>query len=198
MGPGAVAEGADAPGLIHELVPGFAAMGDDVVVAAEDPVREPVVAEELPDVFDRVELGRPRRQRQERDVGGHDELVREMPARLIEQEDGMGVRRDRRADLDEMRLHRLRVAPGHDQPGALALGRADRPEDIGPRGPLVVRRARARAAPRPAAGDLVLLADARLVLEPDLYRLAARRGPGDLRQAGGGAEDWLRNSPDPT
>ena len=31
-----------------------------------------------------------------------------MPARLIEHEDGMGARRDRRADLGEMRLHRLR------------------------------------------------------------------------------------------
>ena len=31
-------------------------MGDDVVVAAEDAVGEPVVAEELPGVLDRVEL----------------------------------------------------------------------------------------------------------------------------------------------
>jgi hypothetical protein len=36
-----------------------------------------------------------------------------------------------------------------------------------------------------ATGDLVLLPDAGLVGEPDLYRLAAALGLGDLRQAGG-------------
>jgi hypothetical protein len=30
----------DAPGLINELVPGFAAMTDDVVIRCEDPVRQ--------------------------------------------------------------------------------------------------------------------------------------------------------------
>jgi hypothetical protein len=47
-----------------------------------------------------------------------------------------------------------------------------------------MRRCRPGAAPRPAPGNLVLLADARLVLEPDLYRLAWGRTPGDLVQAG--------------
>jgi hypothetical protein len=49
---------------------------------------------------------------------------------------------------------------------------------------LVVRRGRARAALGPAARDLVLLADARLVREPDLYGVAldAFFAP-DLRQA---------------
>src|SRR5580704_15652648 len=43
-------------------------MVEDVVVGLEDAVREPIVAHELPDVLDRIELGRFRRQRQERDV----------------------------------------------------------------------------------------------------------------------------------
>src|SRR3954451_12347448 len=47
-----------------------------------------------------------------------------------------------------------------------------------------MRRCRPGAAPRPAPGNLVLLADARLVLEPDLYRLAWGRTPGDFVQAG--------------
>jgi hypothetical protein len=53
---------------------------------------------------------------------------------------------------------------------------------------LVLRRARARAALGPPAGDLVLLADARLVREPDLYGvgLDAFFAP-DLRQALGQA-----------
>jgi hypothetical protein len=64
-------------------------MGDDVVVTSEDPVREPVVAEKLPDVLDRVELGRARWQRQEGDVAGHDEVVQEVPAGLVEDHDSM-------------------------------------------------------------------------------------------------------------
>ena len=38
---------------------------------------------------------------------------------------------------------------------------------------------------RPASGDLVLLTDPGLVLEPDLYRLARRVALGDLVEAGG-------------
>jgi hypothetical protein len=45
----------------------------DSVVIAEHRVRQPVVAQELPDVLHHVELGAFRRQRQERDVVGHGE-----------------------------------------------------------------------------------------------------------------------------
>ena len=85
----------------------------------------------------------------------------------------------------EMRLHRRGVAERHDEAGALALGRADRAEDVGPGGALVVRRPRPGAAPGPAAGDLVLLPDPGLVLEPELYALAGMRGA-DLRHRGPG------------
>ncbi len=149
-------------------------MGDDVVIAAEDAVGEPVVAQELPDVLDRVELRRARRQRQEGDVVWYDELAREVPAGLVEDEDGVGARRDGGADLAEMRLHRRRVAVGHHEAGALALFRADCAEDVGPLGALIVGRPRPGAAPSPAAGDLVLLPDPRLVLEPELYGCVGR------------------------
>ena len=157
-------------------------MGDDVVVAGEDPVREPVVAHELPDVLDRVQLRRAWRQRQERDVRGHDERPGEMPARLVEQKDRVGTPSDHGADLEKMRLHRLCIAERHDEAGALALSRADRPEEIRPGGALVVRRPWPGAAPRPSPGELVLLADAGLVLPPELYALAGMRGA-DFRQA---------------
>jgi hypothetical protein len=185
MSPCALTDGADAPGLVDELVPGLATVSDDIVVAVEDSVGEPVVAEELPDVLDRVELGRPRWQWQEGDVVGHNQLPGNMPARLVEQEHGMGPGCYRAADLEEMGLHRFGVAPGHDEPGALSLGRADGPEDVGPFGALVVRCPRPSAATGPAAGDLVLLADPGLIREPDLYQLAWGRGLRDLRQAGG-------------
>ena len=76
-------------------------------------------------------------------------------------------------------------AERHDQPGALALRRADGAEYVGPLRALVVRRPGAGAAPCPAAGDLVLLADASFVLEPDLYGLAPSALGADLRQEGG-------------
>ena len=58
---------------------------------------------------------------------------------------------------------------------------------------MVFRRARARAALGPATGDLVLLADARLVGKPDLYGvgLDAFFVP-DLRQALG--QTFLKSS----
>ncbi len=57
MGPVSGSNGHDLPGLVDEGVPGMAAGGEDILVALENPVREPVVADELPDVLDRVELG---------------------------------------------------------------------------------------------------------------------------------------------
>jgi hypothetical protein len=41
--------------LIDERVPGEATVIDDVVVGCEDAVRQPVVAHELPHVFDGIE-----------------------------------------------------------------------------------------------------------------------------------------------
>src|ERR1700716_2605519 len=70
-------------------------MVEDVVVGFEDAVREPIVAHELPDVLDRIELGRFRRKRQERDVVRDGKLLRDMRSRLIEEKDGMRAWRDR-------------------------------------------------------------------------------------------------------
>src|SRR5262249_59684801 len=52
---------------------------------------------------------------------------------------------------------------------------ADCTEDVGGSGPLVPRCAWTGAALGPAAGDLVFLADAGLVGEPDFYRVAGKR-----------------------
>ena len=46
------------PWLVDEAVPGKAAVIDDLVIGLEYAIGEPVVAGELPDVFDRVGLGR--------------------------------------------------------------------------------------------------------------------------------------------
>ena len=83
-----------------------------------------------------------------------------------------------------MQGHRLGDAAWHDEAVPFAEGGADRTEDVGGGGALVLRRRRSRAALGPAAGVRVLLADPSLVGEPDLYRLAAD-GLRDLRHAGG-------------
>ena len=66
-------DGHDAPRLIGEAVPSEAAMIEDVVVGFEHAVRQPVVAHELPDVLDRVELGAFGRERQQGDIAGNDQ-----------------------------------------------------------------------------------------------------------------------------
>jgi hypothetical protein len=146
-------------------------MIDEVVVGLEDAVGEPVVAHELPDVFHRIEFGAFRRQGDDGDVGRHDETRRHVPACLIDQEHGVGAWRDSLGDLDEVQVHRLGIAGGQDQGCALAFLRADSTEDVGRGGALIAGSARASTALGPPASNLVLLADARFVLEPNLYGL---------------------------
>jgi hypothetical protein len=168
MSPVAEADGHDAPGLVAQVVPGIAAEIDDLIVGLEDSVREPVVAHELPDVFDGVQFGSLWRQRQNGDVFGEPEFCRRMPAGLIEDQDRVCAGIDGGADLRQMGVHRVRVAPWQDETDALAFLRTDGPEDVGPLGALILRRAGPCAAFGPAARDLVLLADPGLVLEPEL------------------------------
>jgi len=94
MSPITHSEGHDAPGLSDELVPSVAAVVDDVLGGLEDAIGEPIVAYELPGVFGRIELGRLGRQGYDGNVGRHLELVGDVPAGLIEQQDGMGIGSD--------------------------------------------------------------------------------------------------------
>ena len=169
MRPLAQSDGHDAPGLVDELIPCLAAVIDEIIVRFEDAVGELVIAHELPDVLNRVEFGGFRRQGHDGDVGRHGEARRHVPASLIDQEDGVGTWRDGLGNLREMQVHCLGVAGRQDQGRPLALLRADRAEDIGGGGALVPGRAGAGTALGPAAGDLVLLADTSLVLEPNFY-----------------------------
>ncbi len=185
MCPFAQSDGHDVPGLVDKFVPGVAALVDDVVIGSEDAIGEPVFAHELPDIFDRIELWRFRWQRHKGDIFGDVEFVREMPSSLIEQQHGVRARRHRFGDLVQMQRHGGGIATGQDQGGRRSSGRTDRAEDIGRTGPLIMGRRGTRPAPCPPARDFVLLADPRLVLEPNLYRLARRVSSGDLVQAGG-------------
>src|SRR3954465_10930475 len=95
-------------------------------------------------------------------------------------------------DFRQVQAHGLRVASRQDQGCALALLRADRPEDVGRARPLVVRGAGSGSPSGPAAGDLVLLADTGLVLPPQFDRSAVREARPDLPQGGG--ETFLKSS----
>ena len=97
----------------------------------------------------------------------------------------MGTGIDHGADLEQVCLHGMGVAVRHDQAGALALGRADCPEDVGPFGALVEGYAGPGSLARPAPGNLVLLPNPRLVLPPQLYLGPGREARPGLRQLGG-------------
>ena len=147
----------------------MAAVIDEIFVAGEDAVGEPVLPQELPDVFLCIELGTLRRQRNDADVGGHGELRGGVPSRLIQQQRRVTARRNLGGDGGELQVHRLGVAPWQDQPGGFSLRRTDRTENIGRCGAEVSGSGGPRAASCPAAGDLVLLAEASFVAEPDFY-----------------------------
>ena len=61
----------------------------------------------------------------------------------------MFARSDLVGDLSEVQVHRLGVAGGQDGRSSLALTGADRAEDIGGSGALIVRRRGPRAASCP-------------------------------------------------
>ena len=84
----------------------------------------------------------------------------------------MGAPGDGAGYLVEMELHRLGVGEGESEARTRAPGRADRPEQIGAFVALVGGLDGPRSAPRPLPDKAVLLADARLVLEPDFNGLA--------------------------
>ena len=170
VGPIAHTDRGDERRLGGEPVPGFAGGVDDVVVGLEDTVGEPILAQILPDVLDRVELRRARGQPNRRDVGRHSQLGRRVPAGAVEDENGLRVGSNLGRDLVEIELHHLSVGEGQRQRCALAPSGADRAEEIGVLIALIGGLAGPRSAPRRLPDKAVLLADARFVLEPDFDR----------------------------
>ncbi len=85
-------------------------MIENVFVGLEDPVRKPIVAHELPDVLDGIELGAFGRQQDDGDVGRHDELVREVPSGLVDKQRRVSTRGDRIRDLGQVEVHGVGVA----------------------------------------------------------------------------------------
>ncbi len=89
------------------------------------------------------------------------------------------------ADLGQMQAHGLGVDDGQDERGGSTAAGADRAEQVGRLMALVPGLTRTGATRRPLSGELALLADAGLVLEPDLKPLAvALRANGRRDQLG--------------
>jgi hypothetical protein len=82
----------------------------------------------------------------------------------------MGAGGDVGGDFFEVELHRLGVGEGQRQRRAGSAGGTDGAEQVGVFVTLVGGLARPGSSPRPLPHDAVLLADARLVLKPDLDR----------------------------
>ena len=91
-----------------------------------------------------------------------------MPSGLIEDENGVSAGRNFRRDLVEMKLHGFGVAKRQHEGSAGPVLGADGTEHIGRLRALIVNGPGTRALPGPAIGELVLLTDAHLVLEPHL------------------------------
>ena len=173
--------------------PVVAAVVDDGVVGPEDVVGQPVVAHELPDVLLRVQLRALRRECDDGDGVRRHEASRQVPSCLGDQQSGMVARLHLGGDGRKMQRHRLGVTPGQDQARAFAIFGADSAKDGGGRGALIFRRRWSGAAPRPAPGDLVLLANPGLVGKPYFYGVGCDAFlPCDLVQTGG--ETFLKAS----
>ncbi len=99
---------------------------------------------------------------------GNPEVFGAVPAGLIEDQDGVRAGGYSCSDLVEMKLHGFGVAERENESGASSAFRANRAEQIGRLRALIMRGAGTRALPGPTIGELVLLADPHLVLEPDL------------------------------
>ena len=93
-----------------------------------------------------------------------------MPAGALEDQHGVRADRDGGGDLVEMKPHRLGVGMRHRQRRADAASGTNGAEQIGALVTLIGGLARTRSPSRPLPHEAVLLANARLILKPNLDR----------------------------
>src|SRR6266481_2665696 len=85
----------------------------------------------------------------------------------IEEENSVSARSDFGCDLIEVKLHSFGVAGRQHEGGAGSAFGADRTEQVGRLGPLIVGGTGACTLPAPATRELFLLAVLQLNLQPD-------------------------------
>jgi len=165
------------PGRQPRLTPAQKAELAAWVEAGPDPKVDGVVRWRRKDLQRRIaaRFGVEMHERQQGNVVGDRQGAGPVPAGAVEQHDGVGAGRDGAADLGQVQREGAGVGGGQHQRGGGGARRADGAEEVSPVEALVARCPRPAAALGPDAGEGPLLADPRLVLEPDLEWLAARR-----------------------
>ncbi len=98
-----------------------------------------------------------------------------MPSGAVEQQDGVGARGDVAGDFLEVKLHRLGVGEGQRERSPDTSGGTNGAKEIDALIALIGRLARPRSSPGPLTHEAVLLADAGLILKPDLDRRRRRQ-----------------------
>ena len=141
-------------------------------------MRHVAVAQVQPHPLDGVQLRRIGWQWHERDVGGNAERVGPVPPGLVEDEHRVDIWSQAGAETLQKDRHGLGGDRRHHQGEVVAGGWADGGIDIGPGEAAVAQAGWALAALVPAVGDAALVAEAGLVLEPQLQPLV---GVGQLR-----------------
>jgi hypothetical protein len=96
-------------------------MIDGVLATVEDAIGEPIVADVLPDVLDRIQLRALGGQWHKRDIRWHEEFRGEMPSSLVVQDNAMCAWRDGGGNLGEVKVHRVRITFRQHQPGVREL-----------------------------------------------------------------------------
>ena len=123
--------------------------------------------EEGPQPLGRLQFRRAGWQEDEVDAVGNRQVVGEVPAGLVEDEDGMCLRGQVARALIKVMLHRLRIGARHDHRRPRAAFGTDRTKQIGRFGTQIGECPWPGAAPRPAPGARVFLAEPHFVLKPD-------------------------------
>ena len=177
--------------ICSQPVPGVAAGGDDGLGVVQHAQAEEALAEVEPDPFHRVQLRAVGRQLDQGDGVGEVVGPDVVPAGAIEDDDGMGVLGQLLGEPVEEEPHGPGGHFGQDQGEVLAGGRADGGIDVGPLVAPVADPGRALALEPPAVADAALVADPRLVLEPELQAVV-RVARADLLQRRAKPLFWKR------
>src|ERR671939_583113 len=172
--PGPSGDGADTLGQAHQPIPSLTAAVHNRRLIRPDPKAQLVLTNILPHILHRVQFGAVGWQAQQRQVLWNPQPLGRVPAGSVHDQRAMRSRANMTADLLQVTAHRRLVGKGLHQADPDGPRRADGPEQIRPGVTPVARRTRARAPLGPEPCQPALLTNPRLILEPDLERLAGR------------------------
>ena len=175
---GGSADGLDPFGIETGLLPCVAGRLAQVVVVVVGAVGPVVATEVVPEVFDGVEFGASRRQRDQRQVLRRLELAAGVEAGLIPEHHHVHIGIDLVGELFKEGVDGLGVECGGEQADGLAGLGTGGAQDVEVLVAGLFDRRRTRTSSGPLAAQRALLAEAGLVLEPELDPLAGMLGGG--------------------